>query len=418
MFKIDNKLMLFWYYARNGRAFLGKKLSYKICLIVRACFFTIRRYKISGNGQVLFYMANPRKDLLEYFMSIFDSCDLEKCFAESEVSYGFTLQGLLSMIKCFGIYKNNNEVIISTYKKDGEKSREETITIPFWGRIYLWAYFAGIYRITSSIINECGDLKGLVVLNDSMAEEGVFVEMAKRHNNTTVCCQEGFFVDDPNNRIILQTHYLSPTSDYYVVWGEYTKKLFMKYNSDYNIYIGGNPALEVVDGLDSTPIERWCVIFDVPSLSEYNQQLINIVTNVAISYNKKIDIRLHPQERETRTTYDIDKNVCSFEYKDLVYERYFAHSSSMIYTMMAQGFSIFVLITDYSKVLPREGLLTFTDEDSLINMINTAETMKNGGESYIKYVGKEARNRYNELFNVIFRRPLGFAEELNGKTIR
>ena len=239
-----------------------------------------------------------------------------------------------------------------------------------------------------------------VVLNDCMAEEAIFVEMAKENGISTICCQEGMFCDNPNNKIDLPTMYLEQTSDYYILWGNYTEKLFHKYNKECRSFVCGDPFIKRNEG---KPTGKWCVICDVPPFHNFNQEMIDIVTKAATVHNKRVDIRLHPQERGRENSYRVNSKICQFTIENSRYEAVFTHTSTMYYTFKAQGINAYRYLTAYSKKMPSENETIFTDNEELEEVMirNMGSDKKENVSEYIAYIADDAREKYRETFRKI-----------------
>ena len=397
---IENKLIRFWYQARDGKAFFEKTRRHKYRHLIREVFFTKYHLDVEGvnNADAIFFISTPRPDLLEHFNSIYESCDLSKVLITTKIERHFHLTGLKAMLSCFSIFIANKDFYIDEYDDDANVIEAKKMVIPFWGRIYLWAFYSQIILMLKKVETHIYGKKIAVVLNDCMSDEALFVEMAKKLGITTVCCQEGMFCDNPNNKKDLPTMYLDQTSDYYILWGKYTQKLFLKYNKECYSFVCGDPF---INKNESNVVEKWCCVCDVPPFHQINQEMIDIVTKVAVTKNKKVDIRLHPQERGRENSYSINHEICRFVHEDLRYEAVFTHTSTMFYIFSAQGIKAYRYLTAYSKVMPGSNEMEFTNTKELERLLLTEDETSNNVNEYVAYIAEDAKEKYRETFRKI-----------------
>lgn len=399
---IDNKLIRFWYLARDGKAFWEKNLGVKCKHLVRGIFFTAYSFEIKGDesADTIFFVGSPRKDILEHFYAIYESCDISKSLIITNTKRRFNVTGLIDMISNFSVFAICKEFVINEYDDAANVISSKKMIIPFWGRIYLWAFYSQILAMMKKINEYLLEKKMAVVLNDCMAEEALFVQMAKRNDVITVCCQEGMFCDNPNNKIDLPTMYLEQTSDYYILWGNFTEKLYHKYNNECRAFVCGDPFIKKSFG-ESTG--KWCVVCDVPPFHNYNQEMIDIVTKVAIMHNRSVDIRLHPQERGRENSYRVNESICKFVIDDSHYDAVFTHMSTMYYTFMAQGINTYRFLTEYSRKMPAENETAFANikELELIMDRNLEKDKNHKTNEYLAFIADDAKEKYKETFRKI-----------------
>lgn len=399
---MDNyeKVKLYWYQAISGNIFWNSSLINSIKYIIRELFYKHYEYSLSkSNAEILFYIHDTRDDIIDHFRSIYESCDENKSFFTNKNVFGFTLKNIRIVLKRIKILFQHRDINLYDYDRDGNVSNIRHHKIPILGRIHLWIYLAKINDLLECVENNYGAMKILVVLSDIWTEEDIFVNRCKERNVYTICCQQGIFYDNPNEHRSPELGFLYQNSDVYFLWGQNTVDLYIKYNRECKAYIVGNPDVKKA-GVKS---DKWCIVLDYRIMEKYNQEVINIVTDIAKKENKSIDIRPHPFDREDLQHYDIDKELCKYNVENVDYEVIFCHTSSMIYRFLACNIPVFQYETVESKDTIMDQRISFRNKNDLETKIKKIEDIdfKKIGKPILSYVDNEASEKYRAMFRLL-----------------
>lgn len=394
------KIVLFWYLCYEGRVFWKNNFFLKIKLLVKEIFFRQYDLEISKDTDMkrinaLFYIRSTRLDTTQHLKAIYNCYKDNALFVKGSSIFSFTLKNIVSLLVFWKSMKFVKEVELVDFYDDGIVKNIKKKKIPFLGRVHLYVYLSKIKQANLKLRKYYESIKGIVVLSDIWPEENLIMQDIDRTRVTTICCQEGFWYDEPNLHNGSELAFIYPTSDLYLFWGEKTEKLYKKYNN-IKSRIVGEPYVRIL----RNSIDRWCLILDNSTMHIYNQELINIVSQVAKEYHKKVDLRLHPFDRKNIASYEIDLDVFNPTYEEALYEASFCHTSSTLVLVLAMGIPTFQYKTRYSEDKIIDERICFSDINQLqlkmkkLDSIDFKEIVQND----LKFIDKEADKQYREVF--------------------
>jgi len=260
----------------------------------------------------------------------------------------------------------------------------------------LYIYLLLLYYL--SILNELQNLnpKYIILHADMQPLENIIAQYFKSKDIPTVTLQHGLYVDYtkmPNINICSYKHVIS---EYFLAWGDETKKLINRYHPKCNVIICGTPNKRVEYFQSNSGV--FVVLFDGEIFKEYNKNLLKTAQELAKSINKKIYLRLHPANNIE--DYSIDNSLILEDNFD-IYRADFAlgHTTSMIYELMRVGMPVF----KYQTNIPANSIskkLVFSNYIELLKKIenlNSIDFVKEG-EEYIKYIDMESISEYKKFF--------------------
>lgn len=229
---------------------------------------------------------------------------------------------------------------------------------------------------------------------DMQPIENILIQYFKAIEVKTITLQHGLYVDYSQQPNINEVNYKNVVSDYFLAWGEETKRLIQKYHPKCKIEICGNPVLEDNEYIQS---DFFVLIFEQELLKEYNYKLLEIGREIESFLGIKLKVKFHP--RNVFKDYSISRDeVVKF---DTVYNAKFAlgHTSTMMYQMMRLGIPTFKLASSVPCNVMNQKLI-FNSFDELKNLIEQSQSIdfKKEGEFYIKYLGAESLNIYTQFF--------------------
>lgn len=264
--------------------------------------------------------------------------------------------------------------------------------IGFFGKLFIYASIIQQLGICKKLRNY--NVKMVVTHADMQPIENILIQYFKTNRVKTITLQHGLYVDYSQQPNINEVNYKNVVSDYFLSWGEETKRLIQKYHPECKIKICGNPILEDKEYIQS---DFFVLIFEQEFLKEYNYTLLEIGREIESFLGIKLKVKFHP--RNVFKDYTISRDeVVKF---DTVYNAKFAlgHTSTMMYQMMRLGIPTFKLASSVPCNVINQKLI-FYSFDELKNLIEQSQSIdfKKEGEFYIKYLGAESLNTYTEFF--------------------
>lgn len=397
---MNNRFKLFWYYSRimeNSEGLLNKLWRILKEIILSGYYLT--SFGANKKCETLFFTSISRKDHVDLFSKIYGTCGKVKSIIQVNHVRRISAKTLYFALLNKRIFCETKNVMVPDIGGDNNLLQTKLETIPFLDRVLMFVKYCKILCIVTKICNnEFYGATQLVVLCDALVIENVLIVAAQKRGIHVVCCQHGLYTDNLAERSYDSLNYYDLPSDDYLVWGETTKKLFLKYNNNLRVHICGNPSLSIDPNIDQTR-NLWCIILDQPRYHQYNQKMIEVVSAVATELDKKVIIRIHPQEKGKESSYQIDREICLFDSDSDRAEMIFGHTSTMLYTYLLKGYPTFKYLSDIKSNEISEKLV-FRNEIDLqkkMNNINGVSFFEEG-KKQISCWGEESCDKYYYFF--------------------
>lgn len=378
----NQKIKMFLYYSQ---------INFCSCIYLfkSICAILFKKYKFHGkiDGTVFFYSPN-RKEHIERFLNIYSICPGNKNLCVLKNGIGLNFKNLYLFFRNITCFKEIRDF--------GIFGKENPIAKKILFRIIIYLRLIEYQGICCSLKKlNLVKMDNLVVYTDTWLPEYALINEANKRGITTVTCQHGIYPVDITSNSIHVLNYWNIPSKYALVWGKETAKQFHKYS----------PEAKVVECGDMNLFERKFdiventigIIMDIPANKSYNQSMINIAENVAIKYKMKIWIRIHPTDNALN--YNIDPKVSSFKADNENAELFVAHSSTMIFSGIAEGRHVLIYKSDMKFYNFDSGICfsNVNEFEERINRINEVD-WKNIVDNFYCCIGNEAKKKYIDFF--------------------
>lgn len=386
---------LFWY------EYLARSKDKKIKHLTKAIFSTFFKkwYFEIPKKDHLFLISFPRKDYIQLLGSIQDCCSGSKGSIKLQRKLSINLLGFLLFFK----HLNQIKSIKTIHRPKNIDGKIEIVEHQCDSLSTMTIYLKLIMQLciytTASREFSKGYSRSITVLCDVWPIENVVIEAANAYNLKTTTCQHGLFIENINGNTWDMLNYWEVPSRYQLAWGLETVKCFERYNREIKSIVCGNPSIKEPDVIvkEASMIG---IIFDQPLMKQYNENMLKVVENFAKAHKMTIKVRIHPLDNENN--YDIDKSVTSFGKNINNAVMIVGHSSTMIYTYMICGYSVFKYESGLNNwhVDPMIMFSTSEELQQCHNHIETFDFQHEGGKQ-ITYIGKEASDEYKAYFDAL-----------------
>lgn len=236
----------------------------------------------------------------------------------------------------------------------------------------------------------------LVVHADMQPTENMLCQIAKKKNIKTVTLQHGLYIDYTNDFNVNVVNYENQVADYFLAWGDDTRKLIQKYHTNTNIVICGKP----LKPLDLIGTKNYVtVVFDQQLFHEYNIQLLEIAYIIAKKLKIKINLRLHPSNNINK--YRVEEKIVIFDTN--IYDSQFVigHTSSLLFELMRLGIPSYKLRSNIPSNDIDEDFI-FSDIEELSDKITKHKRsnfdFSEYAKRYIAYISEDSLQYYSNFF--------------------
>jgi len=328
-------------------------------------------------GKNIFIKCQNRNDYNELFDKIFDQCYFDKNKYDYERKITFNFIFLIDFFR-------NKDIMVDFCH---EFSRIDAV--------FYYIRFIRYAQVVYCLKNI--KIYNLIAFSDVQPYENVIIQYCNFNNITTATMQHGLYIDYKNLPNINMLNYIDVSSKYLLAWGESTKELFGKYNSNIKVEICGKP-IEINNNTTEIDIKLIGIVFDQPMFSEYNKKLLSVAVEFADKHEYEIVVRIHPSDNPDE--YSINSNKIRWDSNLLNTHFILAHTTSMICEYMQQKKRIYIL---KSNIPSNEynSKIKFNSCDELEKIIDFEFDFINEAEKHIAFTGSNSLNKYKEFFNKI-----------------
>lgn len=380
---IDIKIKMYLYYIIKDNVNLHT-------LMKSIASVLLRNYIITEEiKECTFFYFMTRNDHIDRFRKIYRVFPRKKCICTLKKCIRLNFENIIYMFKDIRYISNINE--FNVFDDKDVKINSFLFKIIFYVKLIHYNSLAKYYKSL-----DLSGMKCLIVYCDTCIEEYLFVKEANAQGKKTVTCQHGFYPVDLSLNTIHVLNYWNAPSKYALVWGEITGSQYNKYSPNTKVLYCGDMNLF---GRNFDRIKNTIgILMDIPANKSYNQNMINIVERVAIKHKMKVWIRIHPTDNISG--YNINSKVSSFKSDNENAEFFVAHTSTMLFSCIAEGRNIFVYKSDM-KFYDLDDKICFSDsielEDCMgrLNQINWKKII----EPFYCCIGNEAKQKYIDFFN-------------------
>lgn len=349
----------------------------------------LKKYKYIGTLQrVTYYVSLERKDYQNFMDSVMEKIS-EKCKLQKQINICMNLQNLVMMLRRTDVFAQTKLITLP------QVGTEETIVRPsFWERVVIFFNLItgmGIYNSFSEL--DFSRTKKIVVLGDVWQEESMLVQCVNDKGIDSVTCQHALFIPDIGNSTYDILNMWEVKARETLLWGNFTKKQYKKFNPNLKCMVCGNPTIKERDYNENTQVLG--IALDLPRMHDYNQKMIEIVEKYAQKNNKNVLIRIHPADKQE--AYKIDTEISTFS-RDLDETLVIiAHTTTMLFTYLTSGKKVAKFESDV-KFFPLDKRMLFKTSDGLekyLNIMGSIDFHEMAREE-ILCIGEQSKEKYKK----------------------
>lgn len=246
--------------------------------------------------------------------------------------------------------------------------------------------------VLSNVIEQ--NFKYFVSFSDMQAVDNLIIQYLNHQNFVqTITLQHGLYVEYKDVDTINIINYKNQVAHYFLSWGMITKELISKYHPDTKIVVCGKPTLEPIK---RSILNYITVILDQLLFEKENKKMLSVASKYAIDNGYLLNIRFHPQLKESnyenmgikyQKSLDINKSVFVI-----------GHTSSLLYEMLCLNIPVYKYKSTAPAIeYPFE--LTFSSVEELDNARKVKCDFLELSKKYISYIGDDAILKYKPFFN-------------------
>ena len=271
------------------------------------------------------------------------------------------------------------------------KAEKTEIKVGCYFRIIQYLYILSKYDALSC--------KNLLVFADMQPVENLAVQLYQAQGKNTVTLQHGLYVDYEDMKTVNVINYRNHCSDYFLAWGENTKRLIEKYHRS-KVIICGKPKVYGLPDIKKPNKSKeeldFLVVTDQRIFDEQNKILLKIVTDLAKKLSKNVYVRFHPSNNKSlyKKTFPNIKELVEIKQEFIVV----GHTTSMIYEALELGYEAFKLRSEVPALEYPSGR-QFSDKDELHSAIFQRKTSEEGLRNYIACMGERSLAKYHQFFS-------------------
>lgn len=252
------------------------------------------------------------------------------------------------------------------------------------------------------------DYKVLLCFADMQPQENILAQLSKKihPNRVTATLQHGLYADYEQFETVNVVNYKNHVCDYFLAWGEDTKRLIEKYNKNAQVIICGKPSvfgLPISKRKQSVNCPDILVVTDQRIFQEYNERLVDMAVQVAEKLNVDVFVRFHPSNNK-RIIKDKYPNIKELKYikKDYII---LGVTTSMVYEGLVMGYRAFQMQSDlYCPRFPEN--LIFSEPSGLESLIKSSANQsvaecQSLGKSFIDAVGDSSLHSYRKALRTL-----------------
>jgi hypothetical protein len=269
--------------------------------------------------------------------------------------------------------------------------------ISFFEKIHTYLLILYHASVLSQLKKIKENPKYIILHADMQPLENMIAQFFKNRGVPTVTLQHGLYVDYTKLPNINVCSYKHVVSDYFLAWGEETKRLIERYHPECNIVICGKPSKSIKYKPNSSGV--FVVLFDGEIFQNYNRKLLAMSQRLAKDTDRKIYLRLHPANKIE--DYNVDESLILQEDNFDMYQSEFVlgHTTSMIYELMRVGMPVL----KYKTNIPANSIsddLIFSSYKELRDKVKRLDLVDfvSEGRDYIKYIDDKSLLKYKKFF--------------------
>lgn len=256
---------------------------------------------------------------------------------------------------------------------------------------------ATYYLEVAERINAQYSYTNLVVFADMQPCDNLLSQLARLAGHNTITLQHGLYIDYTRFPNINMVNYKNTVCEYFLAWGNSTKKLITKYHPKTKIVICGKPTIHKT--LNTEPANYLTVLFDQNLLKSYNKDMLRIAYEIQDKHGLVVNLRLHP--RNNPKQYRIRKTTLLNQ--DLSASAVIiAHTTSLIHEIMRQGKAVYKYKSEIPSIdVPTEVL--FETAEELMSKLKSQESETQDfaklATEYIQSTDQQSLLEYQRFFS-------------------
>jgi hypothetical protein len=226
--------------------------------------------------------------------------------------------------------------------------------------------------------------------------DNILVQHANKNGIASTTLQHGLYVDYLECKNINMTNYKNTCSDYFLSWGEDTRRLINKYHPETKVVVCGKPIQDQRKGKRESGF--FTVVFDQNIFHEFNIKLLSIAYEVAGINGLKVNLKLHPYNKIQ--WYGVRKEITTLNQNIMDSRFVIGHTTSILFELMRLGLPVFKLKSQIpaNRIDPA---LVFSDCRELLIKIKKYSGkfgFREYGKYYLKFLGAGSLKKYEIFF--------------------
>lgn len=366
---------------------------YKHCLINRKdrqmihLMYQTAKEKVDIRGEhnkFLFFLSRERKDFIEQFQKIYDSCQEDKYMLKAEICNEWNVHNVKIVLAIMCRYLKGRKILKGNKEYQG-------LSLADWIWLSMnYARFIMYQEAFKKFDFSCS--KFLVTYGEWMPEVAALLYANELGMITIVNVQAIYSLIErkafPNYPKVV------------FVWGENDKILLEQNRPNMKIYVCGNPQIQALHVKENKSLIG--IALGTHENHKYNQKIIEIAEQYARKYGMKVYLRLHPGDN--LKAYRIDDEI-SEENRNLDGAKYIiVHKTTMCITYMRLGKLVCAYESEErEKNLNIDRRFFFHDLSSLEEAIsqNMEYDFVSYATEFIKYIDEDAMKIYEKVFHTL-----------------
>ncbi|MGY5449833.1 glycosyltransferase family 2 protein [Agarivorans sp. MS3-6] len=321
----------------------------------------------------LFFRTLRRDDYRNLFHSISSQCFGDKIHVED-----FITRSSIMNLDASDFLKNNYGLM--KYFRSYESDLKICLAIRFIYYCYIVSKVAHF------------SVKVLVTFSDMQPIDYLSTLYFKGRGVKTVTLQHGLYVEYKDIDTVNIVNYINQPSDYFLAWGDNTKKLIERYNCNSQVKICGKPNIRRATTSHSKTI---LIIFDQEVFSEKNIEMYNIVSGFSLGHDFDVFVKFHPHNNIAA----YEKKLKNLNSTNNVYGHsiVIGHTSSLLFELHAIG----QLVFQYKTNIPTIDLAENCQFDSVNSLGRRFASKENVeiNDDVIKYISDDSSEKYKAFFD-------------------
>ena len=234
----------------------------------------------------------------------------------------------------------------------------------------------------------------LVLFSDMQPIEHLASLFCQTRKIATISTQHALYIEYKHMDTVNVINYKHQPSEYFLAWGENTKKLIQTYHPKSNIVICGKPDIDLINNPPKVE-NSLIVILDQEIFSTENKKMLSICNEWAKKNKYSIKVKFHPHNNKESYMKDFNsiKEISDIYSGEIIV----GHTSSLIFEAMTRGMRVIQFKTNVPTIPLTVGQI-FSDGDSFEKALKSTHKAQSQN-SIISFFGEKSKECYKLFFD-------------------